>query len=338
MYRKINYCSSAKSIYLRIVKMEKREVDAWMGLISVVKEEVTLSPPAQKSNETLTILHRKALKSNPFSETILSSTLLHYESTSRLDLARGVLSRLRHYDVTKVWRTILVGAQIELRSGRLNISRQIFRYLRRHVGWYGPLHVLASGLESNYEGNFKEALRVLRRGAGVVPRYGPIALSGVRVAEQLCIVEEGERDGEIIVAAKEEKEEEGGEAITESTLMNSSEFLREARAMAEESIASISRELLWKVYFELGGVESRGVGRLDERVEVIRKGRRSRRGGKDLDESNGNGGDGGDREKIGIEEKLQRARIAYARGEGDGAKRRVIEGIGVGDEERSDEG
>ena len=116
-------------------------------------------------------------------------------------------------------------------------------------------------------GDFREALRILRRGASVVPRYGPIALSGVRVAEQLCIEQELEYDEKIIKDIMSNCDSRP----TEATLRNAADFLYEARSMAEESIVGISRELLWKIYFELGGVEERGAQRLSLRVERFKE-------------------------------------------------------------------
>tara|TARA_B110000305_G_scaffold225390_1_gene271931 strand:- start:3192 stop:3854 length:663 start_codon:yes stop_codon:yes gene_type:complete len=176
-------------------------------------------------NDLLTYLHESAMVSNPYSDAILSSTLLHYEKIGLLNRCRSTLSRLRKFDeITKIWRTMMCGAQIELRAGNFPVARELLRFLRRHVGWFGPLHVLSAGMESRYLGNYKEALRILRRGATSVPRYGPIAINSIRVAERVDIES---CDYDIITS----------------------------RAIISEVLSTVCKELLWKALFEAAGVE-----------------------------------------------------------------------------------
>tara|TARA_B110000971_G_C19815618_1_gene410886 strand:- start:476 stop:733 length:258 start_codon:yes stop_codon:yes gene_type:complete len=79
-------------------------------------------------------------------------------------------------------------------------------------------------MESRYLGNYKEALRILRRGATSVPRYGPIAINSIRVAERVDIES---CDYDIITS----------------------------RAIISEVLSTVCKELLWKALFEAAGVE-----------------------------------------------------------------------------------
>jgi hypothetical protein len=57
------------------------------------------------------------------------------EGAPGLDRARVLLARLKHTSLDKVWRTVLEGALLEARSGRVRAARNVFKYLMEHVPW-----------------------------------------------------------------------------------------------------------------------------------------------------------------------------------------------------------
>ena len=143
------------------------------------------------------------------SEGLLVKGIRHLEKHGDLEGARGLISRLKNEDRTKVWRTVLEGAMLESRAGRITVARKVFKYLMNHVPWYGPIYFEAFRAEER--AGFKErALKIVVKGLEEIPRYGPLCVGAFRSGEEL-----------------------GG-----------------WRDMVERARAVISKELVWKVWYE----------------------------------------------------------------------------------------
>jgi len=90
--------------------------------------------------------------------------------------------------------------------------------LMHHVPWYGPLYLEAYKLERDTD-NPAEALAIVERGLGEIPRYGPLWFGAFRLCEGMDL-------------------DEG------------SFHLPRTMKMIARAQSSISRELLWKVHLE----------------------------------------------------------------------------------------
>src|SRR5262249_38392437 len=58
------------------------------------------------------------------------------------------------------WRILLEGGLLEARAGNVQIAREVFKYLLKHVPWYGPVFNEAFRFEERYEEHNRAALIV----------------------------------------------------------------------------------------------------------------------------------------------------------------------------------
>lgn len=76
---------------------------------------------------------RKGLSRCSFNEGLLTRALKQLERLHGIQEARGILSILKYESIDKVWRSILEGALLESRIGRIDVARRFFKYLMHHV-------------------------------------------------------------------------------------------------------------------------------------------------------------------------------------------------------------
>jgi tetratricopeptide (TPR) repeat protein len=169
------------------------------------------------------------------SENILIKIIKHEERKNNLPAARAVLSRVQNMSIDKAWRTVLEGALLEARAGNIETARKVFKYLMVHVPWYGPIYCEAYRIEEHYV-QYEAAIEIIERGLNENPRYGPLWFGSFRLYERL----------EIQLLGKEGHEM--------ARLKTNDVFKR--------AVESISKELIWKVYFELAQREERYVSTL----------------------------------------------------------------------------
>lgn len=143
-----------------------------------------------------------------------------------LAAARSLLSRLRNQSIDKAWRTIMEGGLLEARAGNISVARKIFKYLIKNVPWYGPIYQEAYRFEEKCE-EYDRAIAIVEKGLKENPRYGPLWFSALRLYEK-----------------------------------TSNGFLQTTRNVVERAAQSISKELMWKIYFEAAQIEERA-GNLD---------------------------------------------------------------------------
>jgi tetratricopeptide (TPR) repeat protein len=137
-------------------------------------------------------------------------------------MARSLLARLRGVPVERAWRPILEGALLEARAGNDQVARKVFKYLIKHVPWYGPVFQEAFRFECRCE-QYHRAVAIVEQGLAQNPRYGPLWFSALRLYE--------------ITAQRGE--------------------LKPAREIVTRATTEISRELVWKIYFEAAQMEER---------------------------------------------------------------------------------
>ena len=161
------------------------------------------------------------VKRCPGTENLLIKCLKLLERLGDLKQARALLAHARGElgDVEKGWRLVLEGAMMEARAGNTETARLVLGFLLREVPWHGPIFTEAIKLEEGSE-LFDKALPICKAGLKAIPRHAPLWFSAMRLHE---------RAGELDCA----------------------------RQHVVEAISSVSRELIWKVFFEAGQMEAR---------------------------------------------------------------------------------
>ena len=197
------------------------------------------------------------------SEGLLVKGIRHLEKHGDLEGARGLISRLKNEDRTKVWRTVLEGAMLESRAGRITVARKVFKYLMAHVPWYGPIYFEAFRAEER--AGFKErALKIVVKGLEEIPRYGPLWFGAFRIGEEL-----GGWRGMVVRARKVISKELVWKVWYESALMSGREAMKEtqkdggslddklfeARMGMAKAVIHCPSNLCWKVWMAGGRME-----------------------------------------------------------------------------------
>lgn len=173
------------------------------------------------------------LKVCKVNESLLTRVIRLQERLHKYSEVRGMLSVLKYESVDRIWKSVLEGTLFEARTGNIAISRKLFKYLMKHVSWYGPIYFEAFRLEEK-EGNDGAALDIIRRGLAEIPKYGPLWLGLLRIMER--------EDTKI-----EQRSWQTG------CVPKLSNVCREV----EGALTMISKELMWKIYFDKSQAEER---------------------------------------------------------------------------------
>jgi la-related protein 1 len=163
------------------------------------------------------------LRHCPYHEALMLKGIKHLEKMGDLPTARSLLSQLRGVPINQSWRTVLEGALLEARAGETKMARRIFKFLLSAAPWYGPVWYEACRFEQRCN-HLREALRLAEEGLRQLPRYGPLWSVALRLLE--CVVPRGE-------------------------------MLGVCRAHVERGVRHISKDLVWKLWFEAAQVEER---------------------------------------------------------------------------------
>ncbi|KAL9649847.1 hypothetical protein ABK040_009660 [Willaertia magna] len=163
-------------------------------------------------------------------ESLLIKAIKHFEQTEDLETARALLSRLKNQKPENCWKILLEGALLESRAGNVNIARKVFRYLMKNVPRHGPIYYEAFRLEEKCE-QFEQALNIVEQGLIANPRYGPLWFAAFRLYER-----------KFDKCTEQDRKEH---------------YLNEFRQCISRAVNKISKELKWKVYFELAQFEER---------------------------------------------------------------------------------
>jgi la-related protein 1 len=157
-----------------------------------------------------------------YNESLIIKYIKLQEQRGNLTAARSVLARLKHLPVDKAWKIVLEGALLESRAGNVDMARKIFKYLIKNVPRHGPIYYEAYRLEEKCE-NYERALQIVQDGLEMNPRYGPLWFSAFHLLEKLS------KDGD----------------------------MTKVRKAINDAVECISKELVWKVYFESAQIEER---------------------------------------------------------------------------------
>eukprot|EP00339_Tiarina_fusa_P000679 CAMPEP_0116999280 /NCGR_PEP_ID=MMETSP0472-20121206/2044_1 /TAXON_ID=693140 ORGANISM="Tiarina fusus, Strain LIS" /NCGR_SAMPLE_ID=MMETSP0472 /ASSEMBLY_ACC=CAM_ASM_000603 /LENGTH=915 /DNA_ID=CAMNT_0004698659 /DNA_START=98 /DNA_END=2845 /DNA_ORIENTATION=- len=168
-------------------------------------------------------------------ESLMVKCLKHYERMGHLQEARDLLGALKDVPVERTWRTIMEGGLLEARQGNIVVARQVFHYLIASVPWYGPIYQEACRFEEKCE-EHENAIRFVESGLRENPRYGPLWFSALRLNEKLS--------------------ENGDVSSMHGTI--------------ERAVKSISKELIWKLYFEAAQIEERAGNIQDSREFYVK--------------------------------------------------------------------
>ena len=208
--RRSNRYIEARRLYQKVCQLQPFASQGWL-------EYSKLEEDCGFMNRVSNILHA-GLEYCEYSETLLTRAVKHQEKMGNLFSARGILARLKHVGIDKVWRTVLEGALLESRAGHYDMARRVLKYLMHHVPWYGPLYLEAYKLERD-QGHPIDAMQIVERGLTTLPRYGPLWFGAFRLYEEMDITER-------------------------------QYHLPRTMVMIERAKCTISKELVWKLHLE----------------------------------------------------------------------------------------
>ncbi|CAM9266433.1 unnamed protein product, partial [Ectocarpus fasciculatus] len=174
--------------------------------------------------------------STRFDEVLILRALRLYEKQYRLEDARRLIYSVcsDQTSIEKIWRVLFEGAQIEYRAGETARARTLYNFLMDHVPWYGPIYSEALRLEETGH-HFTSCIGIIKRGLHELHRYGPLWFGLMRAVEQFDV---------------ENEKTAWGMAGCQPRLDNVKLFL-------ELAVKHISRELVWKLHFEMGQIVER---------------------------------------------------------------------------------
>eukprot|EP01130_Rhizamoeba_saxonica_P003557 TRINITY_DN1490_c0_g1_i2.p1 TRINITY_DN1490_c0_g1~~TRINITY_DN1490_c0_g1_i2.p1 ORF type:complete len:770 (+),score=160.99 TRINITY_DN1490_c0_g1_i2:202-2511(+) len=153
----------------------------------------------------------------PHSENLLVKGIKHGEKMGNIGHSRKLLSRLQDVSIDRSWRTIMEGGLLEARQGNVTVARKVFKYLISKVPSYGPIYTEAVRLEMRAE-EYERALSIVNKGLKTIPNYGPLWFLALKIEEVL--------DGDY-------------------------------RQVVKSALDELSKELIWKLYYELAQIEDR---------------------------------------------------------------------------------
>lgn len=208
--KRSNRYAEARCLYQKVCQLQPYASQGWL-------EYSKLEEECGRMNRVMNILHQ-GLNYCEYSENLLTRAVKHQEKMGNLAKARGLLARLKHVGIEKVWRTVLEGALLEARAGNIATARRVLKYLMHHVPWYGPLYLEAYRLEKD-QGHPLDALHVVEKGLQAIPRYGPLWFGAFRLCEEM-------------------------------DLSKNLYHLPSTMDMIERAAVNISKELVWKVHLD----------------------------------------------------------------------------------------
>mmetsp|Transcript_30586 Transcript_30586/g.42193 ORF Transcript_30586/g.42193 Transcript_30586/m.42193 type:complete len:1186 (+) Transcript_30586:404-3961(+) len=166
----------------------------------------------------------------PYNENLLVKGIKHQERIGNIPAARALLSRLKRVPVERTWKATLEGALMEARNGNGEVARKVFKYLMQHVPWHGPVYLEASRFEEREE-DYEKSIQIIEKGLVDNPRYAPLWFAALKAYEKCETI--------------------GG--------------LEKVRETVQRAVKVITKELIWKVWFEAAQVEERSCWRICEK-------------------------------------------------------------------------
>jgi tetratricopeptide (TPR) repeat protein len=218
-----NYISEARSYYKKVNVLQPTASQGWLEHAKLEEECGNLHRCKK--------LIACGLQYCPTNESLLIKGIKQCaEQLNDMNGARSLLARLRGVPLEKCWKIILEGALLESRVGNVQIARKVFKYLIQNVSRHGPIYYEAYKLEERLE-QYERALRIVEQGLTANPRYGPLWFAALRLYEKLALIES----------------ENNGKKIDLTKVMD----------CIQRAVDNISKELIWKVWFESAQIEER---------------------------------------------------------------------------------
>lgn len=185
---------------------------------------------------------------------LLNKAIRHEERSNNMQNARHLMSGLRSSSVENSWKTMLEGALMEGRDGKIDTARVIFQYLIENVSWYPPIYLEASRFEEKI-GNVQRGLEIVIKGLESNERYGPLWFLRFRLLEKDETVHATLHHWALFTSYLQE----AAVATTTAPLAPAPFRLQLGRTLEdlEKSTDYVSKELIWKVYFESAQVMDR---------------------------------------------------------------------------------
>ncbi len=227
--KRSNDFERARSLYKYVLELNPQATQAWL-------EWSKMEEDCGHFEISLNILRRGLSECN-FNEGLLTKAVKQLERLQDVPGARRMLGRTapKFESIERAWKSILEGALLESRAGRMDTARQFLNYLMACVSWYGPIYFEAFKIEEKV-GDYRRAMQIVKRGLKELPRYGPLWFGRLRLLEREDNVEE------------------------RTAWFNGQEpVLSRLGYGVKEASEKISRELVWKVYFEHAQAVERAV-------------------------------------------------------------------------------
>lgn len=176
------------------------------------------------------------LKHCPYHEALMLKAIKHLERMGDLGAARALLGTLHCIPINQSWRTLLEGALLEARSAETGTARRVFKFLLTQAPWFGPVWHEACRFEQRCN-HLSESLNIAEAGLLQLARYGPLWFCALRLYE--CT-------------------------------SSKSDLLKATRNLVERGVRHISKDLVWKLWFESAQVEERNGNLLRSRAAYVK--------------------------------------------------------------------
>eukprot|EP00949_MAST-11_sp_MAST-11-sp1_P002065 g2065.t1 len=249
-----NFFREARDAYQRVHVMQPYAHQGWLEHAKMEEECGNLVQ--------CSLILEDGLYHCPHNENLLMKAIKHEERCGNKEKARQWIASVKDLPIEKTWQTTLQGALFEARDGKTEVARRCFRFLIEHVQWYGPIYFEAARFEERNE-EYARALKIIRRGLSEHPRYGPLWFVCFRIHETNDTRESLRL---LRMSTKVNTFHEGDTATL--TLL-----LRETYEALINATRHISKELMWKVFFEKAQVHDRAADLVTfyEKIATIEK-------------------------------------------------------------------
>lgn len=157
----------ARQWYTNVLQLQPAASQGWLEYSKLEEECGKLfrcrvcTPPAPFLTAHSHLLPKELLMQGlahcPGNEGLLIKALKHEERMGNLKGARALLAKLKDEPLERTWRILLEGGLLEARAGNVHIAREVFKYLIKHVPWYGPVFNEAFRFEERYEEHVRAA-------------------------------------------------------------------------------------------------------------------------------------------------------------------------------------
>ena len=151
------------------------------------------------------------------------------EKVGNLQGFRGALSCVEKLPINLSWKLILEAIKIEIEDQKFASAKKLYKYLMKSCPKTAPVYIEASEFEEK-QGNILEAKSIIEEGLTQCPKFSPLWFVAGRIFETYFHAD--------LISGKKEP-------------------LILMRNFYANALDNVTKELLWKVYFEAGSFEAR---------------------------------------------------------------------------------